>query len=80
MPVRAYDGETADRRGTVRLVIACSQCGIVPLAPDGAAADAAPIDWMVEREERTGRVTVVCPACVRRHARSIEGGLDQAWW
>jgi hypothetical protein len=37
---------------------------------------------MIERR-RDGdhvAVTVVCPACAHRHARAIEGGLEQAWW
>jgi hypothetical protein len=55
-------------------VIACSQCG---RTPEGDA-DEIPFDWTVERDR--GRVMAVCPECTRRHARAIEGKLDQAWW
>jgi hypothetical protein len=34
---------------------------------------------MVEHDRARGP-TQVCPACVRRHARSIEAKLEQAWW
>jgi hypothetical protein len=61
-------------------VIACSACGALADVVDGVAPDAAPLGWMVERDPRSGRVTVTCPACVRRHVRAIEGKLDPEWW
>jgi hypothetical protein len=56
---------------------ACSQCGETP--PTDATGEAVLLGWMVERG-RDDSTTVVCPACAHRHARAIEGGLDQAWW
>ena len=57
---------------------ACTQCGAVA---EGADLDAGvvPLGWMVDRDAARG-VTLVCPACARRHARAIEGKLDAAWW
>jgi len=44
-----------------------------------ARAAAATAGW--SRETGAGGVvTWVCPACVRRHIRSIEARLDEAWW
>jgi Zn finger protein HypA/HybF involved in hydrogenase expression len=57
-------------------MIACSQCGAVPDEP----AAGVPLGWTVEHDRARSRHTVVCPACTRRHARAIEGKLDQAWW
>jgi DNA-directed RNA polymerase subunit RPC12/RpoP len=57
-------------------VIACSQCGRTPDGPPDATE--VPLGWMTEVDR--GRRTVVCPDCTRRHARAIEGKLDQAWW
>jgi hypothetical protein len=48
--------------------------------PDGSDPDIVPLGWMLERETPTGRTTAVCADCARRHARAIEGKLDQAWW
>jgi hypothetical protein len=47
----------------------------------GADLDAGlvPLGWMVDRDAARG-ITLVCPACARRHARAIEGQLDAAWW
>ncbi len=70
----------------------CAVCGGVAERPgagdepergDGDAGGdelVAPLGWMVDRDPRTGRVTTICAECARRHARSIEGKLDQAWW
>jgi len=59
-------------------VIACSQCGT---EAEGADLDAGfvPLGWMVDHDDQR-RVTVVCPACARHHARAIEGKLDPSWW
>jgi hypothetical protein len=40
------------------------------------------LGWMVERgpSDDSARMTIVCPTCAHRHARAIEGGLEQAWW
>jgi hypothetical protein len=56
-------------------VATCASCG---RQPEPADPDV-PLGWMVDLDER-GRRTVVCPDCTRRHARAIEGKLDQAWW
>jgi hypothetical protein len=53
----------------------CSSCGTVSDPPDVEL----PLGWMADLDER-GRRSVVCPECTRRHCRSIEGKLDQAWW
>jgi len=58
-------------------MVTCSQCGA---QAEGLDPDTPPLGWMVERDSLTGRTTVVCPDCARRHARAIEGKLDQAWW
>jgi hypothetical protein len=58
-------------------MVTCARCGT---QEEGPGPDTAPLGWMVERDSRTGRTAAVCPACARRHARSIEGKLDQAWW
>ncbi|HKA02766.1 MAG TPA: hypothetical protein VKD67_00510 [Acidimicrobiales bacterium] len=58
-------------------MVTCSQCGTVST---DAEPDAVPLGWMLERDTRSGRTTAVCPECARRHARAIEGKLDQAWW
>jgi ribosomal protein S27E len=57
-------------------MIACAQCGATPDDPDGGV----PLGWTVEHDRARGGTTVVCPACTRRFARSIEGKLDQEWW
>jgi hypothetical protein len=56
-------------------VATCAACGRV----SDPADEELPLGWMADRDER-GRRSVVCPACTRRYARSIEGKLDQAWW
>jgi hypothetical protein len=61
-------------------MVTCSQCGVVAPGPDGSDPDIVPLGWMLERETPTGRTTAVCADCARRHARAIEGKLDQAWW
>jgi hypothetical protein len=69
-------------------MVTCSSCGAQAgaAAPADGAADATveaalavPLGWMVEHDRARGR-TYGCPACARRHARSIEAKLDQAWW
>lgn len=69
--------------------VTCSLCGQAPVdtatgaqrgraaADAGAAAVAA--GWLREVGAR-GRVSWVCPVCVRRHLRSIEARLDEDWW
>jgi hypothetical protein len=71
----------------VTVVVVCAMCRVEaepvdePAEPDEPGGSlVAPLGWMVERDARTGRVTALCAACARRHARSIEGKLDQAWW
>ncbi len=53
---------------------ACSRCGTTrdPSGPDVLA-------WASEREP-DGRVSLLCPACARRHARDIEARLPPEWW
>jgi hypothetical protein len=53
----------------------CGSCGRL----SDPADDPLPLGWMADLDER-GRRSSVCPACTRRHARAIEGKLDQAWW
>ena len=55
----------------------CSQCGVVAPAEDGPAP--VPLGWTLERDGQ-GRITAVCPACTRLHARAIECKLDASWW
>jgi hypothetical protein len=55
-------------------VPACARCATEP--PTDDAGEPVLLGWMVER---AGSV-VICPACAHRHARDIEGGLDQSWW
>src|SRR5262245_26077748 len=55
----------------------CAECGTVADRTDPGTV---PLGWMVERDTRTGRTTTFCAGCARRHARAIEGKLDQAWW
>jgi hypothetical protein len=59
-------------------MVACSQCGAEAQGAD-LARGIVPLGWMVEHDTRR-RVTVVCPACARRHTRAIEGKLDASWW
>jgi hypothetical protein len=56
---------------------ACGRCGAEAEGAD-LALGIVPLGWMVEHDRE--RVTVVCPACARRHARDIEGKLDASWW
>jgi hypothetical protein len=70
--------------------VTCAQCGQAladtatgaehgraSAANAGAAAVAA--GWLREVGAR-GRVSWVCPVCVRRHLRSIEARLDDDLW
>ncbi len=57
---------------------ACARCGAEAEGAD-LAVGIVPLGWMVEHDAQR-RVTVVCPACARRHARDIEGKLDASWW
>ena len=50
----------------------CSFCGA---QPDG---DDLPLTWSTAIER--GRPQVVCEACTRANARSIEAKLDSEWW
>lgn len=54
-----------------RARIACSTCGVEP-----PGADVARLTWTMGTEN--GRTVWTCPACSRRHLRSIEGKLDSA--
>ncbi|GAB3768308.1 hypothetical protein [Microlunatus parietis] len=54
----------------------CAECGREP-EPDE------PIwTWSQERLDDGNRtqVLILCPACAREHARSIEAKLDAEWW
>ncbi len=53
---------------------ACEVCGRPP-GPDEAGVL---LTWV--RGVEDGRAVWTCPECSRRHARSIEGRLDSAWW
>lgn len=35
--------------------------------------------WSPERRD-DGSLLILCPACAREHARSIEAKLDAEWW
>jgi hypothetical protein len=69
--------------------VTCSLCGrpLVDTAtgaqPGRAAANAGAAavaaGWLRE-VGAGGRVSWVCPVCVRRHLRSIEARLDEDWW
>lgn len=71
--------------------VACSRCGQglrageSPQPGSGAnpepPADAAAVAAGWSHEAGDGDIASwVCPACVRRHIRSIEARLDEAWW
>ncbi|HQV92337.1 MAG TPA: hypothetical protein PLA46_12195 [Phycicoccus sp.] len=62
------DGEPGPR--------ACVTCGRLAGGDDAGAA--ALLTW--SRGVENGRVVWTCDVCTRRHARSIEGKLDSAWW
>ena len=51
-------------------------CGPEITKEDAGAA--ALLTW--SRGVENGRVVWTCDVCTRRHARSIEGKLDSAWW
>ena len=53
---------------------ACSRCGTTR---DPSGSDV--LAWASEREP-DGRVSLLCPACARRHARDIEARLPPEWW
>ncbi len=57
---------------------ACSGCGRTPRADEPVTAGGVPWTWSTAREG--DRVTVLCDACAREHARSIEAKLDAEWW
>jgi hypothetical protein len=65
--------------------VTCSLCGqaLVDTATGAergrASADAVAAGWLRE-VGAGGRVSWVCPVCVRRHLRSIEARLDEDWW
>lgn len=44
-----------------------------------AAPPEAAWQWSTARDEH-GRSLVLCPACARSNARSIEAKLDDGWW
>jgi hypothetical protein len=50
----------------------CAVCGAT------ADGDDVPLGWSTGVER--GRRVVVCEACTRSHARSIEAKLDSEWW
>lgn len=51
----------------------CAGCGREPEPDELTWA------WSQERLE-DGSVVILCPACAREHARSIEAKLDPEWW
>lgn len=55
----------------------CSSCG-VDASSELCGLAAARVTWTFGTER--GRTVWTCPACSRRHARSMEGRLDSAWW
>jgi hypothetical protein len=65
--------------------VTCSLCGqaLVDTATGAergrASADAVAAGWLRE-VSAGGRLSWVCPVCVRRHLRSIEARLDEGWW
>jgi hypothetical protein len=52
--------------------LVCNECGRSPEAGEPT--------WTWSREQRDDRLLILCPACTRDHARSIEGKLDPEWW
>lgn len=53
----------------------CTRCGTSRSAADPLTA----LAWVSDRSSR-GRVSWMCPACARTHARDIEGKLPEEWW
>jgi hypothetical protein len=77
-------------RVTSAVSVICVRCGRAPSGdgPVGSAPNqtspsvqtaAVTAGWLRE-VGADGAVTWVCPDCVRRHIRSIEARLDDAWW
>ncbi len=56
----------------------CAGCGRTPRADEPPTRSGVPWTWSVGRDD--GLVTVLCDACAREHARSIEAKLDAEWW
>lgn len=52
----------------------CRRCGTARDPDDPAAA----LLWSVEPAEPAPRL--LCPDCVRSHARDIEAKLPEQWW
>jgi hypothetical protein len=56
----------------------CAGCGRTPRADEPLTEAGLPWTWSVGRDD--GHETVLCDACTREHARSIEAKLDAEWW
>lgn len=55
----------------------CGECGTPRDTDDPSTA----LSWSREREPGDdGPGRLLCPACVRAHARDIEARLPPAWW
>jgi hypothetical protein len=58
--------------------VRCAGCERPPRPDEGLGADGIPWTWSIGTDQ--GRQTVLCDACIREHARSIEAKLDVEWW
>jgi hypothetical protein len=58
--------------------VTCAGCGRKPEQDATVNADGAPWTWS-RAVDAHGR-TLLCPACAREHARSIEAQLGTDWW
>lgn len=58
--------------------VICTGCGRVPRADEPVTESGFAWTWSVNRDD--DRVSVLCDACAREHARSIEAKLDPEWW
>ncbi len=56
----------------------CAGCGREPRPDEPIGAGDVPWTWSTAVDE--GTTTVLCDACTREHARSIEAKLDAEWW
>jgi hypothetical protein len=60
-------------------VLFCSLCGAAAPSADPLTT---PLDWLVETDPRRPELgqRQYCPACARKHLRSIEAKLDAEYW
>jgi hypothetical protein len=59
-------------------VLVCALCGTTLDADADEQSGLAALSWVASHER--GRDLRYCPQCARDNLRSIEGGLDAAYW